>query len=414
MQPRTMTLPNIALPADPPRPEASSAVRSGAMDQRWSRPTLGGILLLAAFFNLFRLDHEGYSNSYYAAAIRSMLQSWHNFFFVSFDPGGYVSVDKPPLGFWIEAAFARVLGFGGVSTILPQALAGVLAVALLYHLVARGFGAPAGLIAALTLAVSPISVVADRNNTIDSQLVLVVLLAAWAAMRATESGHLRPLLACTVLIGLGFNIKMLQAYVVLPACGPVYLLAAPRTLGMRLAHLAFAAIVLLVVSSAWVAAVDLTPASQRPYVGSSCNNSELNLALGYNGLGRLTGGIFSACSSGGSAAGGVGGGFTVGETGSAGPLRLLNRELGSQIGWLLSLALVGLVLGAAQTRLRLAPDRARRRLILDARQQSLLIWGAWLATCAAFFSVADFFHTYYLVMLAPSIAALSGIGAAAL
>ena len=179
-------------------------------------------MLISIFMNFYQLGQNGFGNLYYASAIRSMLDSWHNFFFVSFDPGGFVSIDKPPLGFWLQAASAKIFGFTPVSIFLPQALAGVLSVLLLYYLVRRPFGE----VAALALAISPISVLTNRNNTIDSTLVLVMLLGAWAVLRAAESGKLRWLLLCAVFVGLGFNIKMLEAYLVVPAYGLLYLMAA--------------------------------------------------------------------------------------------------------------------------------------------------------------------------------------------
>src|SRR5579884_2077300 len=160
------------------------------------------ILVLAALLNFWTLDSVGYANTYYAAAVKSMLQSWHNFFFVSFDPGGFVTVDKPPVGFWVQTASAKLFGFHGWSILLPQAVAGVLSAGVLFFLVRRYFGPVAGLLAALALAVTPISVVANRNNTIDSQLVLVVLLASWAVLKATETGKLRWLLLSMALVGL--------------------------------------------------------------------------------------------------------------------------------------------------------------------------------------------------------------------
>src|SRR5438876_903977 len=239
----------------------------------WHRVALGAILALAAFLDFFRLDREGLGNLYYATAVRSMLTSWHNFFFVSFDPGGFVSIDKPPLGFWLQAASAKIFGFTPFSIFLPQALAGVLSVLLLYYLVRRHFGVVAGLLAALALAISPISVLTNRNNTIDSTLVLVMLLGAWAVIRAAESGKLRWLLLCAVFVGLGFNIKMLEAYLVVPAYGLLYLLAAPRRIWVRIGQLALAALLMLTISLSWAVAVDLTTAASRPYVGSSQNNS---------------------------------------------------------------------------------------------------------------------------------------------
>src|ERR671926_263908 len=194
----------------------SGGVRSLVSNPPWHRLALAAILILSAFLNLFRLTSEGYGNTYYSAAVKNMLTSWHNFFFVSFD-AGFVTVDKPPLGLWIQAASAKLFGFNGLSLLLPQALAGILSVALLYHLVRKTFGPVAGLLAALVLAVTPIAVAINRTNDLDSLLVLSILLAAWAAIRAAETGRIRWLLVCMVVVGLGFNIKMLEAYLVLPA-----------------------------------------------------------------------------------------------------------------------------------------------------------------------------------------------------
>ena len=422
----------------------------------WHRLALAGILLLAVFLHFFRLEQEGYANLYYAAAVKSMLTSWHNFFFVSFDPGGFVTVDKPPLGLWVQAASAALFGFNGISLLLPQALAGVLSVVLLYHLVRRTFGPTAGLLAALALAVTPISVAANRNNTMDSLLVLALLLAAWAVIRAAETGRLRWLLLCAALVGLGFNVKMLQAFLVLPAFYLLYLVAAPVRWWKRPLHLALATVVLLATSLAWVVAVDLTPPDERPYVGSSSNNTVTELIVGHNGLARLLPGgrnwlvrlgITSAPSDGGpspslsggpspppggrpgqppgsspppggrpsqppsrpssgSPASGRGSGRPFSdETGEPGLLRLFNHQLAGQISWLLPLAGLGLLAAAWQTRLRLPLDR---------RHQSMLLWSAWLLPMVVFFNVANLFHCYYLEMLAPAIAALVGAGAVAL
>src|SRR6266566_467488 len=252
----------------------------------WHRLALVGIILISVFMDFYRLGQNGFG-SYYPPAVRSMMDSWHNFFFASYDPGGFVTIDKPPVGFWFEVASAKLFGFNSVSILLPQALAGVLSVLLLYYLVRRHFGVMAGLLAALALAITPISVVTNRNTTIDSILALTLLVGAWAVLRAAETGKLRWLLLSAVIVGIGFNIKMLEAYLVVPAYGLLYLLAAPRSIWKRVGHLALAGLVLLVVSFSWVMAVDLTPASQRPYVGSTQDNSELNLALGYNGIERL-------------------------------------------------------------------------------------------------------------------------------
>ncbi|MBX5449798.1 MAG: glycosyltransferase family 39 protein [Thermogemmatispora sp.] len=465
----------------------------------WRRLALAAIALLSVFLNFYQLGANGFGNLYYAAGVRSMLDSWHNFFFVSFDPGGFVTIDKPPLGFWLQVASAKIFGFTPFSVLFPQALAGVLSVLLLYYLVRRHFGTTAGLLAALALAISPISVVTNRNNTIDSTLVFVMLLGAWAVMRAAETGKLRWLLLCALFIGLGFNIKMLEAYLVVPAYGLLYLLAAPRRIWVRIGHLALAAVLMLAVSFSWALAVDLTPASARPYVGSSQDNSEISLALGYNGIQRLLGhfglgpgargnigspsferidGSSSSSSSSNNGSlsnrsgtngtattpsassyfqpgeqppagaeeappqgsttppegaapgngptttpennagpgnnqyvinnvrqppqgqGGANGGGMFG-TGTPGPFRLFNEPLGGQIVWLLPLALLAIVAIAWQRRPRFRGDP---------EQQGLILWGVWLLTTAVFFSVAGFFHQYYLTTMAPAVAALFGIG----
>src|SRR3954470_18365929 len=177
--------------------------RSLASNPPWQRLALTAVLILSAFLNLFRLTSLGYSNTYYSAAVKDMLTSWHNFFFVSFD-AGFVTVDKPPLGLWIQAASAELFGFHGWRLLLPQALAGILSVALLYHLVSRAFGPLAGILAALVLAVTPVAVAVERTNNSDGLLVLSVLVGAWAVIRAVETGRLGWLVVGAVVVGLGF------------------------------------------------------------------------------------------------------------------------------------------------------------------------------------------------------------------
>src|SRR6202046_4688019 len=174
------------------------------------------VLALAALLRVWHLNQAGFGTQYYAAGVLSMLESWHNFFFNSFDPAGFVSIDKPPLALWLQAATAKVFGFSAWSVLLPQALEGTLAVALLYHLVQRRCGHPTGLLAALFLALTPVSVAIDRSNNTDGCLVLALLAAAWAATPRAEAGSWRMLLVCMVLLGVAFNVKMLAAIVVLP------------------------------------------------------------------------------------------------------------------------------------------------------------------------------------------------------
>lgn len=261
----------------------------GFLRRNWHRFTLAGIVLLSFFLNFYEISQLGYGNAYYAAAIKSMTQNWHNFFFASFDPAGMVSVDKPPLGLWVQVLFVMIFGYRGWAMLLPQALAGAASSAMMYVLTAKRFGKAAGLISALVFALTPAVVVASRNNTMDMQLVLVLLIAAWFLFRSIETGKWRDLFLCAVMIGLGFNIKMLQAYMILPAVVLVYLLCAKERLGRRFLAGVISVVILAAVSFAWVAAVDLTPASNRPYVGSSTNNTEWELMIGHNGMERIGG-----------------------------------------------------------------------------------------------------------------------------
>jgi 4-amino-4-deoxy-L-arabinose transferase-like glycosyltransferase len=393
------------------------------------------ILFISATLNLYNLQVAGNGNIYYTAAVKSMLTSWHNFFFVSFDSAGFVTVDKPPLGLWIQALSAKVFGLSGFSVILPEAVAGVLSVALLFILVRRAYGPVAGLIAALILALTPVSIVVNRDNLMDSLLVFAVLLSVWAVSNAVAKGSLRWLLLSAVFLGLAFNIKTLEAYLALPAIGLVYLLAAPRRWRTRIWHLALALVVLLVVSFAWIEAVDLTPASQRPYVGSSQTNSELELTFGYNGIERVMGTIFGGGmgrmtetgTSGGSLPaptdlpssfkelfpGGAlpgGGGFAgSGSSGTSGAslLRLYGQDLGGQISWLLPLAFFGILLA-----FWLVWRKTSRgtRMAESPQKQALILWGSWFLVTAAYFSIAGATHEYYLSMLAPCLAGAAAIG----
>ena len=413
-------------------------------ERKWELLGISVIVVFAAVLRFSNLDALGYANHYYTAGVESMLQSWHNFFFAVAEPGGSVSIDKPPVGLWIQTISAYFLGVSGFSVLLPELLAGTISVIVIYYLVRRFFGIVPGLLAALALAITPIVVATDRNNTIDSLLILTLLLSAWAFIKATESGKLRYLLLGAFLVGIGFNIKMLQAYLPLPAFYALYFLGSHETIRRKLGKLLLASILLLTVSLSWAVAVDLTPADQRPYVGSSSDNSEINLILVHNGTDRLLGmfgrrggapgpgGGFvrppnqgpaqtpvnfppgvsnranprtndggqgnNASPAFGNPGGNRGGGLNIGQ---AGPLRLFVPPLSKEVSWLLPFGIVSALLLAVGSRLHwpLAP-----------KHQALVLWGGWLVTCAVFFSIAGFFHEYYLSMLAPPLAALVGIG----
>lgn len=417
-------------------PSSGAQVQAlSAISDRWlNRIALTLILLLAAALRFANLGALGYANHYYTAAIVSMLQSWHNFFFVAAEPGGAVSLDKPPLGFWVQTLSAYIFGVNGFGVILPEIVAGLLSILVLYHLVQRKFGAVAGLVAALALALTPIVVATDRNNTIDSLLTLTLLLAAWAFLKATESPRLRYLLFGALLVGIGFNIKMLQAYLPLPAFYALYFFGSAERVITKIGKLALASALLLFVSLSWSLAVDLTPADQRPYVGSSSDNSEVSLILGYNGVERLLGmggrgGLLSGILGGNRAGvrdgngrfppppiggnqpsqggpGGFGRGFGFGGggfpgTGTPGVARLFVAPLSKEASWLLPFGIISAIVLALGSRWRYP---------LSPKHQALFLWGGWLLIGGIFFSIAGFFHEYYLSMLAPPLAALVGIG----
>jgi 4-amino-4-deoxy-L-arabinose transferase-like glycosyltransferase len=394
--------------------------RSKRLIGKFSSPIaiLLAIMALAAALNFLNLNALGEGNLYYTAAVKSMLQSPSNFFFVVAEPGGSVTIDKPPLGLWLQAISALFLGVNGFAVMLPQILAGIFAIPVMYHLVQRWFGSRAGLIAAFVLAVTPVSIAVQRNNTMDATLIFSLLLAAWAFIKATETGKFGWLLLGGTLIGLGFNIKMLQAFLPVPAFYALYFLDAPTPWARKVVNLTLTTVVVLAVSLAWLIAVDLIPASNRPYVGSSTNNSALELALGYNGVQRLLGGEGPSRNDGGAPGNRppqngrppigqppIGGGMFGQEIGQAGPFRLFSLPLANEIGWLLPLGLFTIAALVFSN---------RPRLPLTPAHQAVLLWGGWLITQVIFFSMARFFHAYYLAMLAPPLAALVGIGVARL
>jgi 4-amino-4-deoxy-L-arabinose transferase-like glycosyltransferase len=346
----------------------------------------------------------------------------------------------------LQTLSAYIFGFKGWSLFLPQALAGVLSVALLYHLVSRVYGRDAGLLAALFLALTPIVVAADRTNEVDSMLMFVILIATWALSKAVAQHHFKWLVLAFFIVGIGFNIKMMEAFLVLPAFYLFYLLTPRITWAKKLIHLLIATIVLMVVSLSWSVLVDSVPSNQRPYVGSTQDNSMVTLAIGYNGINRLVGqqrgqqGNFHMGSkqdrqfsnwnseggghhysgmngqssmgqpmNGGSRAfmrndsrnaGNIFAGF--GQTGNPGLLRLFTApELDGQLSWLLPGAFISIIALLWGARLR-AP--------LDRKRQTVVLWAVWVLTMFVFFSIAKRFSSYYMVQMAPGIAALAGAG----
>ncbi|MEA2209132.1 MAG: hypothetical protein QOF54_1609 [Solirubrobacteraceae bacterium] len=393
-----------ATPAPAPRLRASrDGARAAANDRfaavvrRLPQPELIALVGLAAVVNLWALGRNGWANDYYSAAVRSMSSSWHNFLYASADPSGVMTVDKPPLALWVQSLSVRVFGYHPLSMLVPQALMGVASVALAYDLVRRRFGRLGGFVAGLALALTPITVAISRHNNPDALLVLCCVAALWFAVRALEDGRTRWLMLSGVCVGLGFETKMLVALVVVPAIALAYLLVAPRGRLRAVRQLLAGGAAMVLVGGAWPALMALTPASQRPWISGTSDNSIFSLIFEYNGLGRVEG------QAGGppGAAGGGGGGSMFG--GSSGPLRLLNSALGGQAGWLLGFALVSAIGLLVATRLRRA----------DARSGWLVAVGGAFATTAVLFSFASgIFHPYYVSLLAPFAAALVGAGTA--
>jgi 4-amino-4-deoxy-L-arabinose transferase-like glycosyltransferase len=393
----TTTTADVAT-AEPRQRGPRRTYRGREDDPVWVRPALLGLLGLTAVLYLWGLSASGWANAFYSAAVQASTHSWRAMFFGSFDSSSFISVDKTPGSLWVMDISARIFGVNSWSILVPQALEGVVTVGLLYATVRRRFGAAAGLIAGAVLAVTPVAALMFRFNNPDALLVLCLVGSAYAVTRALDGGSTRWLVLAGALVGVGFLAKMLQALLVVPGFGLVYLCCAPVPMRRRVGQLLAAGVAIVVTAGWWVAAVVLTPAAHRPYVGGSANNSILNLIFGYNGFGRLTG----------NETGSVGGGGpgTVGRWGPTGLTRLFGTDMGSQISWLLPAALI---FGVVVLWL------IRRSPRTDIARAQILLWLSWLLVTGVTFSLGEgIIHPYYTVALAPAIGALVGIGGVAL
>ncbi|MFC5829360.1 ArnT family glycosyltransferase [Nonomuraea insulae] len=364
-------------------------------DPRWSRPAMWAVLAVA--FVMYAWALSGNANEYYAATVLSGTKSWKAFFFGALDAGSYITVDKPPLALWVMGLSARLFGYGTWSMLLPQALAGAASVGLVYSAVRRAFpgtsGDVAALVAGVVMTLTPITVAINRDNNPDTVLVLLLVLAAWFCLESLRTGRLRSLLLAAFFVGLGFNAKMLQAYLVVPAFGLAYLACCRGPWLRRVGHLLAAGVVLVVSSAWWMVITDLWPKDSRPYIGGSTDNTVWDLVIGYNGLGRVFG-------QGQGNGGGGGGGGWGGDPGAG---RLFNDVLAGQISWLLPFCVVALAFAIVM--------RLRRLTDGGPSGAAWLVWGVWLVVHYVVFSFSSgTFHPYYTTAMAPAVAALCGMG----
>ncbi|MGU3654197.1 ArnT family glycosyltransferase [Mycolicibacterium sp. A43C] len=380
--------------------EPSATTEPDSPRARWERPGLLALLASTAVLYLWGLGSHGWGNSFYAAAAQAGTQDWKAWLFGSLDAGNAITVDKPPAAMWVMALSGRLFGFNEFTMLLPQALMGVAAVAVLYFTVRRSAGAAAGLIAGAALAITPVAVAMFRYNNPDALLVLLLVVAAYCMVRATVGGSTRWVALSGTALGFAFLTKMLQAFLVVPGLALVFLIAAPIPFWKRVRSL-LAGAAAMVVSAGWyIALVSVWPADSRPYIGGSTDNNLLQLAFGYNGIDRIVGR--------GQPGGGHGAGpgdpgaemhqFFGGQPGIG---RLFGSAMGTEASWLLPAALLGLVAVLWVTRRAVRTDPVRAAAVL---------WGGWLLVTGVVFSFMDgTIHPYYTVALAPAVAALVGI-----
>jgi 4-amino-4-deoxy-L-arabinose transferase-like glycosyltransferase len=386
----------VPVPPPPPWSRRLQVWRSPSGQPAWARPSLLVVTASAAFAYSWQVGST--IELFYAAATRSMTESWHNFLFGAFDPAGTVTVDKLPGALWLQALSARVFGFHVWSLMLPQAVEGALTVLVLYHAVRRLAGPIAGLAASVVLAASPATMTLDRGNIPDTLMILLLVLAADSTVTAIQTGRARGMAMVGVWVGLAFQAKMLEAWLVLPALGLAYVVAARASTAARARGLVVLGATAVVISLAYMAFVTITPASQRPSVDGSTSNSIFQQVFDYNGYSRV-----------GQASPNQLLGRTLGTPlfSQAEPPpawnRLLTRSYGRDTGWLLPAAVI------AASSVIVA---RRRRPRTDLMRAGALLWGTWLLVLAVVFTISTTMNSYYAGALSPAVAGLLGIGGA--
>jgi 4-amino-4-deoxy-L-arabinose transferase-like glycosyltransferase len=412
------TAPTRLVSGDPVRQARRSRLRfwQSPDDQpAWARPALLGIAALALLLYARHIADAGLA-PFYSTAVKSMSESWKAFFYGAFDPAATITIDKLAGSFLPQALSARVFGFHAWSLALPQVIEGVVSVLVMYRVVRRWAGVAPGLLAAAIFALTPVAASMFGHSMEDGALTMCLVLAADAYQVAVTQARLRPLIGAGVWVGLGFQAKMLQAWMVLPALAIGYLLFAPTGLRRRLGQLATAGVVMLAVSLSWIALYTFTPAADRPYVDGSTDNSAFAMVFGYNGLERFGISFPGAVSSGpgvtsssASAIGRLAGVGRLADPGGGGQgggsstfTKLIGHSFGPEIAWLFPLALLVLVFGLWTLR------RVKRT---DPTRAGLAFWGIWLLTYGFIYSMMSVIpHTAYVAALAAPLAALSGTG----
>jgi 4-amino-4-deoxy-L-arabinose transferase-like glycosyltransferase len=373
-----------------------AAWRTSGGQPGWTRPVLLVIAAISASSYAWQASAPVNIEIYYAAAARSMSMSLHNFIFAAFDPAGTVTIDKLPGALWVQALSVWLFGAHTWALVLPQVIEGTLTVLVLYRAVNRLAGPAAGLLAAGILAISPATVALNRGNVPDTMMILLAVLAADATATAVVTGRRRPVLLAGMWVGLAFQAKMIEAWLVLPAVAACYLLAAPGGWAQRVRRAGAMCLVAAAVSLSWMTAVTLLPASVRPYDDGSHDNSLVQQVFVYNGFGRLDQAAPDQL---------LDKSIRLGLPMPPPPAwdRLLAGALGRDTGWLLAVALIAFIAGLAARRGQPRGDPVRACLVL---------WGAWLTVLTVAFSVSSSVNFYYTAALSPAVAALTGTGLA--